>query len=124
MEDGKTLVIVEDEPILLKALNIELLSSGFKIFSASDGQSGLDLIKEKKPQLVLLDLMLPKLNGFEVLRKLKEDAATKDLPVIILSNLSQEEDKKKAMDLGAVNFFVKSDTDLGELVKIIQNILV
>ncbi len=118
-----TLVVVEDEKILQKAMSIELLSVGHKVLTANNGEAGLKLIQEEKPDLVLLDLIMPKMGGFDVLKALKSDEKTKRIPVIILSNLSQDEDKKKALDLGAVDYYVKSSTDLSEMTKKIAAVL-
>ena len=120
---AKKIVVVEDEDVLVKALSIELLGAGFEVSSALDGEAGLALIQKEKPDLVLLDLTMPKLPGFEVLKKLKEEAHTKNIPVVILSNLGQDEDKKKGLELGAVDYFVKSSTDLSLLTEKIKKIL-
>ena len=119
----KKLIIVEDEAILQKAMSIELLGPEVQVLAASDGEAGLSLIQKEHPDLVLLDLMLPKLGGFEVLKKLKEDAATKDIKVVILSNLGQDEDKKKGLELGAVDYYVKSSTDLSDLSEKVKGLL-
>jgi len=120
----KTIVAVEDESVLLKALNIELLNAGFEVLVATDGKSSLNLIKANKPDLVLLDLLLPKMDGYAVLTALKKDSKTKNIPVIILSNFGEPENIEKAMELGAVDYFVKSSTDLGEVVKKINQRIV
>jgi two-component system phosphate regulon response regulator PhoB/two-component system alkaline phosphatase synthesis response regulator PhoP len=120
---SKKIVIIEDEQILLRALNIELLSNGFEVLSAKDGESGLKLVREEKPGLVLLDLILPKMHGFEVLESLKSDETTKKIPVIILSNLGQKSDMKKGLEMGAEDYYVKASTDLSELSKKINRIL-
>jgi len=117
------IIILEDDHILLKALNIELLSSGFEVLSATDGEIGLKLICEKKPDLVLLDLVMPKMHGFEVLTKLKNNMDTKDIPVIILSNLGQDEEIKKGMKLGALDYYKKASTDLSKLSDKIKKVL-
>ena len=119
----KKILVVEDEQILLRALNVELFSQGFEVLSAKDGETGLRLINEEKPGLVLLDLILPKMHGFEVLKAIKSNEDTKEIPVIILSNLGQDSDIKKGLELGAVGYFVKASTDLSELSKIINKIL-
>lgn len=111
----KKIIVVEDDPLLLKALNIELLSNDFEVLSAKDGEAGLQLIRKEKPDLVLLDLVLPKMHGFEVLKSLKNDKNTEEIPVIILSNLGQFSDIKKGLDLGAKDYYVKASTDLSEL---------
>ncbi len=120
---SKTIVLVEDEQVLQKALSIELLDSGCTVLSASDGQAGLALIRKEKPSLVLLDIMLPKMNGFDVLAAMKTDVSLKNIPVIILSNASQEEERAKGMKLGALDYYVKSSTDLTELTKKIKTLV-
>lgn len=119
----KKIVVIEDEQILLRALNIELLSNGFEVLSAKDGESGLKLVREEEPELVLLDLILPKMHGFEVLESLKSDETTKKIPVIILSNLGQKSDMKKGLEIGAEDYYVKASTDLSELSDKINRIL-
>lgn len=115
MSKPHKIVILEDDRILLKALNIELLSNGFEVLSAADGECGLKLVGKEKPDLVLLDLVMPKMHGFEVLTKLKKNKNTKNIPVIILSNLGQDEEIKKGMKLGALDYYKKASTDLSEL---------
>jgi len=111
----KKIVVIEDDEILLKAINIELLSSGFEVFSATNGEAGLELIKSKKPDLIILDLVMPKMDGFEVLKLLQNDKELDKIPVIVLSNLSQKDEVDKAMALGANDFFEKATTNLGNL---------
>ena len=115
MSKSKKIIILEDDRILLKALNIELISNGFEVLSATDGVSGIKIIEKEKPDLILLDLVMPKMHGFEVLKKLKNNKNTKNIPVIILSNLGQEEEIKKGMELGAFDYYKKASTDLSEL---------
>jgi len=119
----KKIAIIEDDKILLKALNVELLSSNFEVFSATDGLAGLELVKKEKPDLVLLDLILPKMHGFEVLQALKKDKSIGNIPIVILSNLGQDSDIKKGMDLGAKDYYKKASTDLSELTEKITKIL-
>ena len=120
----KKIIVIEDDPLLLKALNIELLSNDFEVLSAKDGEAGLQLIRKEKPDLVLLDLVLPKMHGFEVLKSLKNDKNTEAIPVIILSNLGQFSDVKKGLDLGAKDYYVKASTDLSELSEKIKKLFV
>lgn len=115
---NKKILVVEDDQILMKALNMELLSAGFQVFPAENGAIGIEVYKKSKPDLVLLDLLMPKMNGFEFLEKLKPKA-----PVIVLTNLSQDEDKARAMKLGAMDYFIKSATNLSEITKKINKIL-
>ncbi len=119
----KTIVVLEDDTILQKLIVLELSTNNFNVFSASDGEEGLALIREKKPDLVLLDLIMPKVNGFEVLTALKADKTTENIPVIILSNLGQESDIEKGKELGALDHFKKSGTDLYKLSEMLHKIL-
>lgn len=117
------LVIIEDEPLLLKALNIELLDGGFQIYSALDGERGLELIYKEKPDLVLLDMVLPKISGFEVLARIKKDPLLKNIPVIALSNRDQKQEQEQAFELGADDYFIKSNTDLTQLTNKLKSCL-
>ena len=97
----KAILFIEDESALQKTFGDFLSQEGYEMISALDGEIGLRLAKTKKPDLILLDLILPKLNGFEVLKKLKEDAEIQNTPVIVLTNLENLEDVEKALELGA-----------------------
>jgi len=111
----KTILIAEDEKPMAKALELKLKNSGFDAHAVFNGQEVMKVIEEKKPDLILLDLMMPKMDGFEVLEKIKEIGA--HVKVIVSSNLSQEEDKRRAEELGAVGYFVKSNTSINEVVE-------
>jgi DNA-binding response OmpR family regulator len=119
----KKIVLIEDDQILLKALNMELLKQGYEILSSIDGQNGLALVKKEMPDLIILDLVLPKMHGFNVLEMLKVDANTRKIPVIILSNLGQIDDVKKGIKLGAEDYYIKASTDLSDLSKKIKKLL-
>ncbi len=108
-------LVVEDDKLLRDILAMRLSKEKFHITYAIDGESALTQIKEHKPDIILLDIILPGINGFEVLKKIKEDEATKDIDVIMVSNLGQEEDVKKAKDLGAKDFFVKANFTAEEI---------
>jgi len=110
------IAIVEDDKFLQKILTTKFAKEGFDVRAAFDGEEALKIISADPPDLILLDLILPKLSGFEVLTELKTRSATKDVPVIILSNLGQDEDKSRAKDLGAVEFMVKADFSINEVV--------
>src|SRR4030042_2596348 len=100
----KTILFIEDEPTLQKAFGDLLKKDGYNTLSALDGEMGLEMVKKEKPNLILLDLILPKMDGFEVLEKLMADPETKDIPVIILTNLERTEDVNKAIELGAKTY--------------------
>jgi len=110
------ILVVEDDRFLRKAAEAALRRQGFTVLVASDGEEGLRVARAELPDLVLLDLIMPGLQGFEVLKLLKEEAATSAIPVIILSNLGQDSDVKKAMEAGAVDYLVKANLALDTLV--------
>jgi len=119
----KTILFIEDESALQKTFGEILKQEGYDITPALDGEIGLRLAKTKKPDLILLDLILPKMHGFEVLKKLKEDKETKDIPVIVLTNLEGIGDVEKAIELGATTYLVKAQYSLDEVVEKIKKAL-
>ncbi|MFA6096782.1 MAG: response regulator [Candidatus Paceibacterota bacterium] len=116
-KNNKKILVVEDEATLQKALNDVLVGEGFDVVSALDGEKGFQLAKEEKPDIILLDIILPKMDGFEVLTNLKATEETKEIPVIILTNLSDLENIQKALDLGANTYLVKADFHLDDVLK-------
>lgn len=113
----KHILFIEDEPSLQKTLGDLLTQEGFDVSSSLDGEQGLEMAKKKHPDLILLDLILPKMNGFDVLQSLKQDHATKDIPVMVLTNLEGLHDVQKALDLGATMYLVKSDHHLQDILE-------
>jgi len=105
---GKKLVWVEDDQFLSGIIASKLTNHGITLLHASTGDDGFAMIKKEKPDIVLLDLLLPGISGFDVLQKVKEDAELKDIPVIVFSNLGEPKEIKKARDLGAKKFLVKA----------------
>jgi DNA-binding response OmpR family regulator len=115
--NGKTKVlVVEDDRFLLKILTMKFSAEGFDVASASDGEDGLKQLVSDPPDLLVLDLILPKMNGFEVLTEMRTNATTKNIPVVVLSNLGQDEDIRRANELGAQEFLVKSNLSIMEVV--------
>jgi len=119
----KTILFIEDESALQKTFSEVLDQEGYKVMSALDGELGLRLAKQKKPDLILLDLILPKIHGFEVLKELKGDEATKDIPVIVLTNPEGIGDVEKALELGATTYLVKATYSLEEVISKIKKTL-
>jgi DNA-binding response OmpR family regulator len=119
----KKILIVEDEATLQKALAEFLTAEGFDVSSALDGEKGLELAKSEKPDLVILDIILPKKDGYEVLTEIKSGEDTKNIPVILLTNLESPEDIDKAFEKGASTYLVKSNYKLEEVVKKIKETL-
>lgn len=113
--EKKVMLIVEDDEVLLRALYLLFHKGDYTIASATDGDTALKMTQRLKPDVVLLDLLLPKMNGFDYLKYLKADTSIKNTPVIVLSNLGDKESIDKAKALGALDYFIKSDTDLTTL---------
>jgi len=119
----KKVLFIEDESALQKTFGDILKQEGYEMISALDGETGTRLAKTQKPDLILLDLILPRVNGFEVLKKLKGDKETKDIPVIVLTNLEGIGDVEKAIELGATTYLVKAQYSLEEVVQKIKQAL-
>lgn len=117
------ILFIEDESALQEALTHVLEEEGFMIISALDGETGTRLAQEEKPDLILLDLILPKKDGFEVLKDLKETPDTKNIPVIVLTNLEDEAHVDQALALGATTYLVKTNYRIEEVVEKIKETL-
>ena len=119
----KKILIVEDDKFLRELISQKLTKEGYTIFSAIDGEEGVKKIKEEKPDLVLLDLILPGIDGFEVLTQMREMPLTASVPVIILSNLGQKEDVERGLKLGAADYLIKAHFTPGEIIEKIKNVI-
>jgi len=117
------ILIIEDDKFLRELITRKLSAENYEIIEAIDGEEGLKKLKERKPDLVLLDLILPGIDGFEVLSKMKDDPVLASIPVIILSNLGQREDVEKGLKLGAVDYLVKAHFTPNEIVEKVKNSL-
>ncbi|MSU54750.1 MAG: response regulator [Candidatus Staskawiczbacteria bacterium] len=119
----KKILLIEDEDMLRELITKRLTIGGYEIIQSTDGISGLKAAQEQRPDLVLLDIVLPGIDGFEVLEKIKNDASLSRMPVVMLSNLSQKNDIEKALKLGAVDYFIKINFTSEEVLEKIKNIL-
>lgn len=119
----KKILIIEDDKFLRELIVQKLIKEGYNIAEAIDGEEGIKQVKEEKPDLVLLDLILPGIDGFEVLAQIKEDPKLSAIPVIILSNLGQKEDVEKGLKLGAVDYLIKAHFTPGEIIDKIRSVL-
>lgn len=120
---NKKVLIVDDDAFLSGIYATKLELEGFMVASARDGEEGLKLAPKEKPDLILLDVLMPKLDGFEVLKRLKADPETKDIPVIMLTNLGQKEDIEKGLEDGAVDYLIKAHFVPAEAVAKIKKVL-
>jgi len=119
----KTILVVEDDTILRDLISQKLKKDNYEIVEAIDGEEGLKKAKEEKPDIILLDLILPGIDGFGVLEQIKKDPEIAKIPVVILSNLGQKEEIEKGMSLGATDFLIKAHFTLSEIVVKIKKIL-
>ena len=120
---SKSILLVEDEPLLGNILKQRLEKENLGVNLARDGEEALIFLKTNKPDLILLDIILPKLSGFEVMEKLKEEPSYKKAPIIILSNLGQGTDLEKGQSLGAVGYLVKAQMSIDDLIEEVKRFL-
>jgi len=119
----KTILIIEDDTFLQGLVARKLGGSGFNIITAANGEDGLKEMEKTIPDLLLLDLLLPKMDGFEVLAKMRTDTRLRDARVMVFSNLSEDKDIKRARDLGVIDYLVKANFTLDELAGRIKEVL-
>jgi len=117
------ILFIEDERTLQKTVGEVLLQEGFEVLAAEDGEAGLRMAQSEKPDLILLDLILPKKDGFEIIEELRKDPATANLKIIVLTNLGGSEDVERAISLGATTYLVKADYELEEVVNKVKEFL-
>lgn len=121
--ENKKILIVEDDLVLRKALEEFLTAEGFEIVVASDGEEGIAKAKAEKPDLILLDIILPKKDGYEVIKEVRADGTIKSVPIALLTNLGSLNDVEKALELGATTYLVKADYKLEEIAVKVKSIL-
>lgn len=117
------ILIVEDEAVLQKALTDMFSEYNHQPIQAIDGEQGLEMARREKPDIILLDLVLPKKHGIEVLKELKNDETTKAIPVIVLTNLEDKDDIQKALEYGARAYLVKANYDMQEVISKVEDCL-
>ena len=122
-DQPRRILLVEDDRFLRKAAETTLKQQGYTVITAADGEEALRVARSAPPDLILLDVIMPKLNGFQVLDALKKDPMTAHIPVIILSNLGQDRDVQQAMEAGATAYFIKADLSLQALVQRVEEAL-
>lgn len=123
MSPKKTVLLVEDERNLLKMYDRKFTLEGFRVLQAENGKQALEIVKTEKPAVILLDIIMPELDGFQVLERLESNPETKDIPVILLTNLNQETDIARGMNLGAKDFLVKANFEPDEVVEKVKRML-
>lgn len=119
----KSILIIDDEPAICEMYKIKLEQRGYHVFTALSGSEGIELAQKEKPNVILLDIIMPKVNGFDVLKSLKENSETKAIPVFMTTNLPEHTSGEKAKTLGAVNYLVKAEYEPGMLADVIDRYL-
>ena len=119
----RRILVAEDDRFLRKAAEMALKRQGYTVLTAADGEEALRAARTELPDLILLDLIMPKVNGFDVLQALKKEAPTAKIPVIVMSNLGQDRDVQQAMDAGAAAYFIKTDLSLQALGQRVEVVL-
>lgn len=122
-KEKNKILIIEDETALLYALQAQLSQNGFEILTATQGSEGLEKIKRFNPDLIVLDVLLPDMHGFEVLKQIKKDPKIKNIPVIILSNVGEKETVEEGLKLGADDYIIKTKHTLEEVLEKIKQAL-
>src|SRR3989337_3533026 len=117
------ILIVEDDTLIKRMYQQAFEFDGFKVDLASDGEDGLSKLKDNKPTVILLDIMMPKMNGLQFLEEIKSDPVNKNIPVVVLTNLSGTQDAQKALELGAVKYIVKSQYKPKQVVNMVKEII-
>jgi len=120
---AKKILIIEDDKFLRELITQKLIKEGYDIIEAVDGEKGIKSVKKEKPDLILLDLILPGIDGFEVLAKIKENPVLSQIPVIILSNLGQKDDIERGLKIGAVDYLIKAHFTPGEIIEKVKVVL-
>lgn len=123
MAEGKKILIIEDESFLSSILKGRLEREGFVTAQAMDGEEGLRMVKENKPDIILLDLIMPKVSGFEFMETVRIDPELSKIPVVVASNLGQESDIQKAKELGVIDYYVKATTSVDDIIKMVKRAL-
>lgn len=119
----KNIILVEDDPFLIDIYTLKIKEAGFEVKAIEDGSKALSILEKEKPDLLLLDIVLPNYDGWEILKRVREKKQFQDLPVIILSNLGQKQEVEKGLNLGAVKYLIKAHYTPTEVVEEIKKIL-
>lgn len=118
-----TILLVEDDEMLHTMYTQKFTKEGYEVLSGYNGAEGIQMAEEHQPAIILLDIIMPKMDGFVALKKLKKNEATKDIPVILLTNLGQEEDIRKGKELGAADYFIKANHTPQEVVDKVKEVI-
>lgn len=120
---AKKILVIEDNKFIRKVIKNKFSGENYNVVEAIDGERGIMMAREEQPDIILLDLVLPEIDGFEILQKLKKESKTSKIPVIILSNLGEKENVKKGLELGAVDYLIKANFNPNDILERVEKIL-
>lgn len=123
MPNKKKILVAEDEQSYASIYKLKLEKEGYRVFIAGDGEKAIEIAKKEKPDIALLDLIMPKVDGFEVIKTLKSDPELKSIPIIVFSNLGQTSDMEKVKDLGAEKYFVKANISIQKVIEEVRSFI-
>lgn len=123
MPNSTKVLLVEDDKMILDMYTLKFTQEGYKVVQAENGKDGFENAKKEKPDVILLDIILPQMDGFTVLKKLKGEAVTKNIPVVLLTNLGQDGDVKKGLELGAIDYLIKANYTPSQVVEKVKSLL-
>ena len=118
-----TVLLVEDDKMIIDMYTLKFTQEGYEVIQAENGQDGIDLASVKNPDIILLDIILPQVDGFTVLKTLKSNPKVKDIPVVLLTNLGQDGDVKKGLEMGAVDYLIKANFTPSQVVDKVKSVL-
>lgn len=116
MKDKKTILIIEDDAFLVDAYKVKLSGMPWKVITAANGNVGYEMAIEQRPNLIILDLLIEGITGLEVLKRIRDNSQIKDTPVVVATNVNQDETALQAKKLGANDYFIKSDISIADLI--------
>lgn len=117
------ILLIEDDSLVVRMYQVKFEASGYEIFIAFNGRQGVEMAREKKPNLILLDILMPEMDGFKALENLKNDPETRPIPVVILTNIGEEKSVEKGLSLGAIDYLIKAKLTPLQVVKKVKEIL-
>lgn len=123
MSQNKKIIIAEDEPVLIEMYKLYFERAGYEVLKANNGRECIDFVKKEKPDIILLDILMPRVDGWEVLKQLKTNPETKQIPILVFSNLGQTQEIQKGLDLGADDYVVKSNMTPKELLEKVEGMV-
>jgi DNA-binding response OmpR family regulator len=122
-DTSKKVLLVEDDKMIIDMYTLKFTQEGYEVVQAENGKDGLEAAKKNPPDIILLDIILPQMDGFTVLKSLKADPKTKNIPVVLLTNLGQDGDVKKGLELGAVDYLIKANFTPSQVVDKVKSVL-